>query len=72
MKTVKKVTMSNIRQNLLPFEKSCRFHFMRTLNCYNSVKSAYKSATYALIRVRNDAKEDNLQRKHIYGLAPLF
>ena len=32
--------MSNIRQHLLPFERSCRFRFMQTLNCYNSVNIA--------------------------------
>ena len=32
MKTLKKVTMSNIRQHLLPFE---RYRIVQTLNCYN-------------------------------------
>ena len=40
MKTLKKVNMSNTRQHLLPFERSCRFRFMQTLNCYNSVNIA--------------------------------
>ena len=32
--------MSNVRQHLLPFERYCRFRFMQTLNCYNSVNIA--------------------------------
>ena len=32
--------MSNTRQHLPRFERSCRFRFMQTLNCHNSVNIA--------------------------------
>ena len=38
MKTLKKVTMSNIRHYLLP----CRFRFMQNFNCYNAVNIAVR------------------------------
>ena len=66
--------MPNMRQHLLPFERP---RFVQTLNCYNSVNIAarltkmpfmHSAAHGASIRV----KEDNLQQKHICGLAPLF
>ena len=37
MKTLNKVAMCNIRQHLLPFERS---RFLQTSNCYNSVNIA--------------------------------
>ena len=54
--------MSNIRQQLLLFERSCRFRFMQTFNCYNSVNIAarltkvlptHSAAHGASIRVTN-------------------
>ena len=61
--------MYNIRQHLLPFDRS---RFVQTLNCYNSVIIAARLTTVLPTHSAAHGANKYLQRKHICGLAPLF